>query len=278
MRKIWTILSKFFGFADDGADVISAPTIRECNKKIKLLLSERSKWFGLAGMTLNAAKTQIVGFGFKPDVHTLHDIEVQPSSSFKFLGMTIEGNLSIDTHVANVCSKIRAAAARIRMEGSFLTMCDRRSLYQAWVNGVLCSNGGAYLPLLNTTQTHNIQLACNQAIRAVAKLPRKSHDISITEIRNKLNLPSVEQMVERKSLQLAWRARSSLRSLHEQSEQTGPKTRARSNGNLPAPDQKGHRGKMISTSTRLAWNRLPLKIKEEEKFVKAKQLIKCYTS
>ena len=102
-------------------------------------------------------------------------------------------------------------------------MCDRRSLYQAWVNGVLCSNGGAYLPLLNMTQTHNIQLACNQAIRAVAKLPRKSHDISITEIRNKLNLPSVEQMVERKSLQLAWRARSSLRSLHEQSEQTGPK-------------------------------------------------------
>jgi len=274
----WTLLSKFFGFADDGADVISAPTVRECNNKIQLLLSERSKWFELAGMTLNASKTQIVGFGFKPDVQSLHDFEVQPSSNFKFLGMTIESNLSIDIHVANVCNKIRSAAARIRMEGSFLTTCDRRALYQAWVNGVLCSNGGAYLPLLNKTQTQDIQLACNQAIRAVVRLPRKSVDVSITEIRNNLNLPSVERIAEQKCLQLAWRARSSLRTLQKQGEQTGPTTRARNKGNLPAPDQKGHRGKMIWTSTILAWNRLPIEIKEEEKFAQAKKLIKRFTS
>ena len=48
--------------------------------------------------------------------------------------------------------------------------------------------------------------------------------------------------------------------------------------NLPAPDQKGHRGKMIWTSTILAWNRLPIEIKEEEKFAQAKKLIKRFTS
>jgi len=270
----WTLLSVFFGFADDGADVICAPSICECNEKISLLLEERSRWYEFAGMTLNAAKTQIIGFGFTPEVQVLHGISIYPSSNFKFLGLTIEANLGVDMHVSHLCNKIRMAAARIRSEGSFLTTNDRRTLYQAWVNGVISSNGGAYLPLLNTSQTLDLQRACNQAIRAVVKLPRKSRDISITAIRSQLNLPSIEQITERKCLMLAWRSRSNLRSLHEE---TGPSTRARSKGNLPAPDQRGLRGKMIATSTRLAWNRLPIEIKEEETLAKAKLLIKQFT-
>ena len=270
----WTLISIFFGFADDGADVICASSTQECDAKISLLLAERSRWFDLAGMTLNVAKTQIVGFGFTPAVQVLHGISIEPSNNFKFLGMTIEGNLSIDMHVSHVCNKIRTAAARIRSEGSFLSTNDRRTLYQAWVNGIINSNGGAYLPLLNSSQTLDLQRACNQAIRAVVRMPRKSRDISITEIRSQLNLPSIEQIVERKCLMLAWRSRSILRSLQEQ---TGPTTRARSNGNLPAPDQKGLRGKMIATSIKLAWNRLPIGIKEEESSTKAKSLIKQIT-
>ena len=268
----WTLLSVFFGFADDGADVICAPSICECNEKISLLLEELSRWYEFAGMT--AAKTQIIGFGFTPEVQVLHGISINPSSNFKFLGLTIEANLGIDMHVSHLCNKIRMAAARIRSEGSFLSTNDRRTLYQAWVNGVISSNGGAYLPLLNMSQTLDLQRACNQAIRAVVKLPRKSRDISITAIRSQLNLPSIEQITERKCLMLAWRSRSNLRSLHEE---TGPSTRARSKGNLPAPDQRGLQGKMIATSTRLAWNRLPFEIKEEETLAKAKSLIKQFT-
>jgi len=209
----WTLLSDFFGFADDGTDVISAMSIHECNEKIKKLILERSKWYELAGMTLNASKTQIVGFGFTPAAQELHDITITPSSSFKFLGLTIESNLGIDIHVSNVCKKIRTAAARIRTEGSFLSTNDRRTLYQAWVNGVICSNGGAYLPILNNSQTTDLQTACNQAIRAVAKLPRKSRNISISDIHasNLICHASIKQIAVRKCLMLAWKSRFTLR-------------------------------------------------------------------
>ena len=269
----WTIISKFFGFADDNMDVISAPSIQECNEKISQLLSERCKWYDLAGMTLNAEKTQIVGFGFKPATQTVLQANISPSSSLTFLGMTIQDNLGIDMHVSNLCKKIRSAAARIRSEAHYFNTKDRRTLYQAWINGVLCSNGGAYLPLLNEAQASNLQLACNQGIRAIFGIPRKSRNISISMLRSSLNLPSIEQIAERKILTLAWKSRSSFDTIQE-----GPQTRARSNGNIPAPDQRGLKGKMISTATSSAWNRLPLECKMMDSYTQAKTLIKKLTS
>ena len=162
---------KLFGYADDGSDLISALSIADCNEKIKIVMAERKKWYELAGMALNIEKTSIIGFGFSPEPLTINNTTIAPVSSFKFLGMTIEQSLGLDDHVKIVASKIRAAAAKIRADGSSFSTPDRRRLYMGWVQGVLCSNGAAYLPLLNQTQLDTLQTACNCAIRRVAKLP-----------------------------------------------------------------------------------------------------------
>ena len=138
-----------------------------------------------------------------------------------------------------------------------------------WVQGVLCSNGAAYLPLLNQTQIDTLQTACNCAIRSVAKLPRKSKDISISDVRQCLNISSVKTLANKAALTQAWKNRESFNSTHTE----GPQTRSRSIGNIPHPNQKGFLGKMISTKAKCAYNHLPKLCKTEESEEIAKKII-----
>ena len=267
----WTKdLSTLYGFADDGSDVISAPTIDECNEKIRAVMNARQRWYKLAGMSLNVQKTMVMGYGFRPDTLTINNSIIEPVTSLKFLGLTLEDNFNFDLHVKSVSDRIRRAAANIRQEGRNFTTKDRRLLYMGWVQGTLCSNGTAYLPLLTKTQSDSLQTSCNAAIRSVANLPRKSSHISITSVRNSLNIMPVTKIAEKLILTHAWKNRRVLLP----KELPGPCTRSRSRGNNPQPIQKGVIGKMVSTLATSAFNKLPLDIKLEESSSKANYQIK----
>ena len=245
-------------------------SIAECNAKIHAVMKARQSWYSLAGMALNAQKTMLMGYGFRPDPLTINNAIIEPVSSLKFLGLTLENNFNFDLHVKSVSDKIRRAAANIRQEGRNFTTKDRRLLYMGWVQGTLCSNGTAYLPLLTQSQLDLLQISCNAAIRSVAKLPRKSSHISISTVRNTLNIMPVTKIADKLILTHAWKKRRLLLPM----ELPGPCTRSRARGNNPQPVQKGIIGKMISTLAASAFNKLPLDLKLEESASKAKFQIK----
>ena len=180
--------------------------------------------------------------------------------------MTVQSNLGLDMHIKTLSTKIRMAAADIRSEGRHFGTRERRMLYMGWVQGILCSNATAFLPLLSQTQTETLQTSCNAAIRSVAKLPRKSADISISLVRKSLNILSVSDIAERTTLMHAWK----LRHIFNTGVHSGPQTRASMKGNIPHPNQKGLLGNLIYTRTALAFNKLPLEIKQENSISKAK--------
>jgi hypothetical protein len=257
----WTqSLSTLYGYADDGGDVISASSKAECNRKIREVMAARLKWYSLSGMAINISKTTLMGVGFQPDPLVIDNTVIEPVSSLTFLGMTLQSNFSLDIHVKSVCTKIRQAAANIRVEGRNFCTSDRKLLYMGWVQGVLCSNGPAYLPLLTLDQLDSLQTACNSAIRSVANLPRKSVDISISSVRQTLKIQSVSALANKLITMHAWKNRKILMP----KETAGPNTRSRSRGNIPQPIQKGVLGKMISTLAKCAFNRIPLHIKLED--------------
>jgi len=260
-QYFWTEKSTLNGYANDEFDVISAPTTAECNLKIQEVMAARQKWYELSGMALNISKTSLMGFGFTPDPLHIGAIKINPVSQIKFLGLTIQHNFGLELHVKAITDKIRIAASNIRSEGYYFTESDRKLLYMGWVQGTLCSNATAYLPLINNQQLESIQTACNAAIRSVARLPRKSADISITSVRNHLKLMSVEDIAEKQILMYAWKNRNNFQNV----DTLGPTTRARSQGNIPHPVQKGIAGKMVSTLAACAFNKLPLELKLESK-------------
>jgi len=265
----WSKISTLYGYADDGSDVISARTAAECNEKIRAVMELRQRWYSLAGLSLNIQKTSLMGFGFSPEPLVVGDVKIEAVHELKFLGMIIQDNLQVDKQVQSVSSKIRSAAAKIRCEGRNFGTSDRRRLYMGWVQGVLCSNAPAFLPLVSKTQANELQTSCNAAIRSVANIPRHSQDsFSISTVRTQLNIMSVAAITEKINLTQAWKSRGTLRALNLDSK--GPTTRAKSNGNVPQPIQKGMRGKLVSTQAHCAFNRLPKAIKEEDNETNAK--------
>jgi len=254
----WSRLSEAFLFADDGLNVVSAPTTFECNDKILSVTHEIVDWFDMAGLTLNIKKSEIIGFGFTPNPVTINGQVITPTSEIKFLGTWIQSDLKYTRQVDELCKKIRSSAARIRSEGKHFSYEDRRLLYFGWTQGILSANGLAILPCLPANELTNLQTSCNAAIRAIMGLPRFDKT-SISKIRHNLKIPSVTNIRDRCLAEAAWKkhAGSFTPRLH------GPSTRSQTNMLLLHPNQKGLLGKSISSKTDIAWNKLPLEIKKE---------------
>jgi len=267
---LWCLTAFSVGFADDGMDVVSGKTIEECECNAQRVLEERKEWHDCAGLALNPDKTGYMGIGFEPKPLVLDGTIIYASSSLKFLGITIQSNSSWEKTVENLCNRIRFAASRIRTEGRFFDCWDRKKLYNGWILGPLHASALAFLPILNSSQLHDLQVALNAGVRAVVNLPKYGH-FKLTDIRSHLGIMSIEQIKEKIILQAAWKRREQFQELNNSL--SGPSTRSRAKGNIPHPIQKGTLNKMISTSVSCGWNRLPLDIKLEEDAKKAKKMI-----
>ena len=140
-------------YADDGVSVITAESIEECEEKAQVVINSLVDWFRATGLSLNAAKSEMIGFGFNPRPLMAGDDRIVASDKIKFLGVQIQSNLKWDLQVKNVARQIRLSANRIRHEGRHLKISDRRILYNSWINGRILSNGLAYLPWITSTET-----------------------------------------------------------------------------------------------------------------------------
>ena len=98
---------EFFGYADDGSDVIHEDSKESCNKAIKLVLEQRVKWFRNIGLALNPRKTELMGFNFIPDQVTIGDVIINAKSEITFLGVKIQSDFKWTSHVSSLCAKIR---------------------------------------------------------------------------------------------------------------------------------------------------------------------------
>jgi len=251
-------------------DLIYGNTAKECDEKLRQVVSEKIKWYAAVGLPLNAKKSELLGIGYEPSPLMIDGNLIEAKQSITFLGLTISSDLKMDSHVTNVCNKLRAAAGRIRSEGRFFTIGDRRLLFNAWCRGTISSNALAYLPSCNSTELIKLNTALNCGIRAVAGLPRYGK-APLTVIRKKLNLPAAEDIKEHALLKNAWKNRTTF---ILSSSRSGPVTRGMNNLNVPHPIQKGALKDMVSTHTALAWNRLPTHIKTEEIATKAMNSLK----
>jgi len=118
-----------------------------------------------------------------------------------------------------------------------------------------------------------LQRAMNAGVRAVVGLPRYGY-APISEITNKLGLPTASKIKDKIMLQAAWKR------FHHQPPTfpDGPITRGRANANIPHANQKGHFGKTSGSLLIPYWNRLPLSTKLEPDVKKAKRNINTLLS
>ena len=268
-NALWTVLSDLILYADDGGDVISGATNLELNNNIRAIALLRSTWFNLAGLSLNAAKSELIGFfGAVLEPHTIEGHTIHPSSSIKFLGLKLQQDLKFHEHVDDISNKIRSAAGRLRSEGRNLLISDRRTLFNGWIRSIPMCNGLAFLPHLCESQLQKLNAAYNSGIRSIVGLPRKGY-APISDLCARLKLPTVYQIKDYLLLLEAWKRRSSFCIKVE-----GATTRGRAKLNVPLPNKKGVFGNLLSNILCDHWNTLPLDVKLEQCPVKAKNSIR----
>ena len=118
-------------------------------------------------------------------------------------------------------------------------------------------------------ELNDIQVAMNCGIRAMFGLRRRWND-PISDLRQDIKIPSILEIKKYVVYKAAWASRDKFLSY----ESSGPMTRSRSKMNIPLPDEKGWRGKMVSTILFKAWNELSCVIKSCNIEEKVKYLLK----
>jgi len=188
----------------------------------------------------NASKSEIIGFGSHIEPLTINGQTIHPTSSIKFLGLTIQSNLNFQKHVDDISNKMRSAAGRLRTECRHLTLSDKRTVFNGWIRSLPTCNALAYLPHLNSSQLQQLNAAYNSGIRSIFKLPKKGY-APITELCERIRVPNIYQIKEYSILLEAWRRRSSFNV-----QLKGPTSRGRAKLNVPLPNTKGMAGKILS--------------------------------
>ena len=252
---IWSTILENTIFADDGSDIVFASTDAELNTKLRSTADARISWFNLAGLTLNASKSELLGFGTQPDPLLIDGTLIKPTNSIKFLGLTIQSDMKFTKHTEETANKLRSAAGRIRSEGRNVTVADRRVLFNGWIRSLVNFNGLAYLPHLCENQLQQLTSAYNSGIRAIFGLPKSGY-APIDDLRCRLKLPSIDQLKEHLLFKEAWIRRNDFVRHTE-----GPITRGRANLKVPLADQRGFAGKRLASILPKYWNELPLDIK-----------------
>ena len=177
-------------------------------------------------------KTEFMGIGFDPSPISYGSVTINPSSTIKFLGVTIQANLKWDKTVDNLCNRMRFSASKIRTEGRFFDCWERKILFNGWVLGPLYASAISFLPLLNATQRQKLQVAMNSGIRAVSNIPQYGHH-NISALRSKLGIPSIAQITDILVLTVAWNRREHFQT--QALNMSGPSTKGKGERSPTSP-------------------------------------------
>ena len=139
-----------------------------------------------------------------------------------------------------------------------------------WVQSLVFSNGLVVLSTSSQAEIDTLRTSLNAGLRAIVGLPKYGF-ADLAYIRSKLQIPSLESIIEYTQQLAAWKK---LNGITSSIEHEGMMTRSRMSKNLPHPDQRGHCSKMYEAILTKAWNRIPIQIKNVNSLTAAKQQLK----
>ena len=119
--------------------------------------------------------------------------EVVDQDQIRVLGLILSKDLSFQSYVDMINSKVRQRAGMIRLKGKYMSTKARLQMYEGWVMGRLNVGIETYGNFLTCTQLKELDTSCNVAFRAALRLFRKSTQC-ISELRAKYKKPSFLQI------------------------------------------------------------------------------------
>ena len=194
-------------FADDTNLFRSSHNLEQLCSEVSQELSKLDTWFAANKLSLNVSKTNFIVFCGKKSVKdikiTINTQEIERVYSTKFLGVTIDANLTWKEHISNIRAKLSKCLAILFKSSKLLDINSLRSLY--------CS---LFLPYINycsevrgTTYKNSIKcisILQKKAIRIICNSERNAHTSCLF---HQLKLLKFDDLVDLKCALLMYRIR-----------------------------------------------------------------------
>ena len=186
-------------YADDTALYTSSNSCIDLMLTLRLELAMVSEWLAANKLTLNVAKTKYVIFGKNRQLTNLPNFNLRINGEtlkgvpeMKYLGVTLDANLSFNKHIEIVHAKAVNKLGMLRRSRDFLDRKSALTLYQSLVLPQLSYCDTVY----ETTSAANkdkLQKVQNSALRCILKCSKRT---SITSMHDELKILTLAQRRE----------------------------------------------------------------------------------
>ena len=127
-------ISDFILYADDTNILLSDKNLETLQNKFETVLNSTNTWFRDNQLVLNKEKTLYMPFNNISTFHTNSSLNnIKPTNEAKFLGITISSNLTWDSHILQVASKIKPGIAILYKVRNLIDEAALLQVYHALV-------------------------------------------------------------------------------------------------------------------------------------------------
>ncbi|KAK3091517.1 hypothetical protein FSP39_020434 [Pinctada imbricata] len=166
---------------------------QEDHRKLQEDIQNLEKWANTWGMRFNAKKCYILSINNKSSKfyelnhHILQEVENNP-----YLGLQISNDLKWTTHINNTCKKANATLGFLRRNLRNVPESCRKTAYTSLVRSILEYGATIWNPHLKG-DIDKLERIQNRAVRFIKKDYRSRKPGSITNMRNNLELDTLEE-------------------------------------------------------------------------------------
>ncbi|KAG8271204.1 hypothetical protein J6590_108210 [Homalodisca vitripennis] len=183
-------------FADDSNLIISAKTEVELEISAHLQLSNVQKFFIDNKLVLNTDKTNFISFNTKQDRKRLNpnilinDSSLDQVSYTKFLGLTIDKNLSWNLHIEQIIKRINSGLYAIKRLSYLCSLSVLKMVFHAHIQSHIAYGIGVYGGTTNQN-LNKILILQKKALRIMLKMKK---DESVKNNFTELNILTVHSL------------------------------------------------------------------------------------
>ena len=164
-------------YADDTVIYYSWSNIRDLEQKLNSDLTNLCQWFNNNFLTLNVSKCKFVLFGSQRKVRScsqlslkINDHVLERKDSFKYLGVTIQENLSWSDHIEILSRKISQRLSLLRRIRHLLPLHARLTIYNSLILPLFDYGDIAWGDKNNIVHMDHLQILQNNAARIILDL------------------------------------------------------------------------------------------------------------
>jgi len=212
-----------------------------------------------------------------------HNVIVETACE-KLLGLYISNDLRWVDHIEHLKSSLRYRTSVLRRLSHTLPEEHLKQLADGLVLSKIRYGLSVYGGAVRTSDQDPIdgsiqplEVAANDVMRVLEKVGRKD-GVSIKELRKRTNIPSVNQMTAQAIITETWKIAhgqaDGLENVLTPLDESGIKTRAKTNGNFIVPYGSQMIRRSFSHQGAVLWNSLPRDIRESTNVCSAKKKIR----